>query len=301
MAKGQYDERKPYQDPYLCMHIYRHRKSHYPRPIGQLWHYHKQLEMLYILDGKMEMRIENEKHSLGKGDVLLIGSSQPHCTWSVGRENVEYLILHFEMAPHLDPSLLLYHRYFAEIAAPLSRINVRFKHLPALREQVGRMMLGMVDETERKQLGYEISASLSIKQILLLVLRHSDLPELGDGSMNTYSLRPVLEYVDQHLAERIDMEQISTMMGMSYHYFSRYFKSVIGMPFVEYVHTRRIKEAERLLLTETLSVAEVAAQVGITNMTYFYKLFKRFHQCLPKQYVRNMHNGRAEAPEADKS
>jgi AraC-like DNA-binding protein len=296
MTFPQYDERTPYQDPYLGMFIYRHWKPYYPRPIGNLWHYHKQLELLCILEGRMEMRIEEEKHRLEQGDVLLIGSSQPHCTWSVDTERVVYTILHFEPVPYLDPAMLVYYRFFAEIDAPLSRINRRFKESPELREQVGRMMLQLLAEVEQKPIGYEISASLTIKQLLLLTLRHGSPKDLGELSTHTYNLRPVLEYVDRNLTEKIDMEPVSAMMGMSYHYFSRYFKSVIGMTFVEYVHMRRIKEAERLLLTESCSIANVAARVGITNMTYFYKLFKRFHQCSPKEYVQRVQAGRTAIP-----
>ncbi|WP_442951555.1 helix-turn-helix domain-containing protein [Paenibacillus sp. GYB004] len=49
-------------------------------------------------------------------------------------------------------------------------------------------------------------------------------------------------------------------MNLSYSYFSKYFKRVMGLSFIEYVSIRRIKQAERLLLTMDGSIATIAEQ-----------------------------------------
>ncbi|MNG23163.1 HTH-type transcriptional activator Btr [compost metagenome] len=101
-------------------------------------------------------------------------------------------------------------------------------------------------------------------------------------------IRSLITYVDDHLTEKIDMVVASQIAGMSYSYFSKYFKKKMGSSFTDYVNQKRISKAERLLVTENRSVNEIAESVGIENMAHFYELFKRFNGCTPKQYLRKM-------------
>lgn len=41
-------------------------------------HFHQDLEILYVLDGGLEIQIESEKYELGKGDFLLINANKRH-------------------------------------------------------------------------------------------------------------------------------------------------------------------------------------------------------------------------------
>jgi YesN/AraC family two-component response regulator len=62
----------------------------------------------------------------------------------------------------------------------------------------------------------------------------------------------------------------------------------MGLSFTEYVNFRKIKHAEQLLLTRDLSVSEVGDLTGMPNMAHFYKMFRRFNQCSPKEFQRKM-------------
>lgn len=42
--------------------------------------------------------------------------------------------------------------------------------------------------------------------------------------------------------------------------------------------------AERLLLTEDLSIASISEIIGMNSMGHFYKVFRRFNQCAPKEF-----------------
>jgi YesN/AraC family two-component response regulator len=75
---------------------------------------------------------------------------------------------------------------------------------------------------------------------------------------------------------------------MSYYYFVKFFKRIMGLSFTEYVNFRKIKRAEQLLLTRDMSVTEIGDQIGMANMAHFYKMFKRFNGCSPKEFQRKM-------------
>src|SRR5262249_51409764 len=131
--------------------------------------------------------------------------------------------------------------------------------------------------------------SAAIKNLLLLLLRNDnrDFSSLTEDN-GLSRLRPALDYIDQNLSEKITVENVCGILNLSYHYFIKYFKKVMGLSFVDYVNYKRIKKAERLLLTGDLSMMEVSFEVGILNMAQFYKLFKRHNQCSPKEFKQRM-------------
>ncbi|MDF2670303.1 MAG: hypothetical protein K0R67_2609 [Paenibacillus sp.] len=282
-----YDEAILYQNNMLGIKIFEHMKI--KEPLLRKWHYHRELELLCILEGAMEMRIQEQVYPLHAGDVLLIGSSQPHATWSVLSDKVVYVILHFDLHVYSDPFVMLYYRIFHEVDGPLSRYNNLFQGNDDLKKEIGSTILSIYREMDSRRRGYEFAISLHIKHLLLTILRceqdesrdHYDLPF-------AYKLHSVFDYVERHLSDKIDMEIISKMTNMSYHYFSKFFKKTIGVSFVEFVNIQRIKKAERLLLTENSNITEIALSVGISNMTHFYDLFKRYNHCSPKEYVRRL-------------
>ncbi|MNY48019.1 HTH-type transcriptional activator Btr [compost metagenome] len=97
-------------------------------------------------------------------------------------------------------------------------------------------------------------------------------------------LKPVLDYVEAHLGDKIQVEEVSRIANVSYYYFVKYFKKVMGMSFLEYVNYKKIKKAERILLTKDVSVSQVAESIGMPNMAHFYKMFKKINQCSPNEY-----------------
>ncbi|WP_409343049.1 AraC family transcriptional regulator [Paenibacillus sp. MBLB4367] len=290
MDKEIYNEQVQYQNPILCIKIWRIEYGGKASEWGRRWHYHKELELLYVERGTMEVMIENEEPcTLHAGDVLLVGSSQLHNTRKKTDEPVSYIVLQFDLQPYFDPAMMVHYRFFAELEQPLSRLNYMFRQNADVNREVGGIIMDMHGEMNDRSRGYEIAASMLMKKILLLLVRNDRQELLQEYDTEGMSvIRPVIEHVDRHLETRILLEDVSGLANMSYSYFSRYFKKVMGISFIDFVNVRRIRKAERLLLTQDSSINRVAEQVGITNMAHFYELFRRYNECSPKEYVRKM-------------
>jgi AraC-like DNA-binding protein len=81
------------------------------------------------------------------------------------------------------------------------------------------------------------------------------------------------------------------MLNMSYSYFSRYFKSLIGKTFSEYLTYVRITEAEKMLLTTDLNITEVALESGYSNSSYFIAQFRVMKGMSPRQFKKKVLSG----------
>lgn len=109
---------------------------------------------------------------------------------------------------------------------------------------------------------------------------------LGAGKPETRenNLREILLYVDQHYAETLTLEFLSSQFHISLSHLCRQFKKAAGMTFTEYLFARRMDKAMRLLKETSLSVAEICEQTGYTDYFYFNKIFKKYTGCTPGRY-----------------
>jgi two-component system response regulator YesN len=85
----------------------------------------------------------------------------------------------------------------------------------------------------------------------------------------------VKEYVEEHYASTIHLEDAAAFVNFSVSHFSQRFRQETGEAFTDYLTRIRIREATRLYLETELSTEEIAARVGYTNANYFIKVFKR--------------------------
>jgi len=82
-------------------------------------------------------------------------------------------------------------------------------------------------------------------------------------------------YLEGHFPEHVSLTQIADELHVSPFYLSHVFREEMGVTFSEYLARIRIKEAQRLLATTGLSIADVAARVGYREPNYFGRVFKK--------------------------
>jgi len=278
------NEKVAYENPLLSLRVF--------RPIRSLdgytnWHYHKQVELLLILEGELDVYVDEESFHLTSGDIVLIGASELHSDRS--HNLLDYIVLQFDLEPFFDQSTIPYMRYFSETQTPLSKANYIFQENNTAKQQAVSYIHQLLHETTHKETGYELAVSVLVKQILLLLLRNDSRKVLIEqDNFERIRLKPVLDYIENHLTDRIQVEEVCKIANMSYYYFVKYFKKTIGLSFTEYVNYRKVKWAERILLTKDLSISEVGERIGMPNMAHFYKMFKKYNDCSPKQFQRKM-------------
>ncbi|WP_261301410.1 AraC family transcriptional regulator [Paenibacillus andongensis] len=253
------------------------------------WHFHPQTEIIAVRSGTMEIHTPAEVYHLRAGDVLVLGSNQPHLDLRKQNDFVDYVALQFELEAFFDSNMLPYLYLFQESMVPLVELNTLFKENLELRQQFYNTVIELQQEHQQRQRGYELAINYLVKKCIFLLLRHDKIGMLRPSrSINDSNVKPVLDYVEAHLSDKISAEQACQLVNFSYTYFLKYFKQIMSISFTDYVIHRRIKYAERLLLTEDLSIAQIAEQVGLPNLSHFYKLFKRLHQCSPKSFKDSM-------------
>lgn len=274
-----------YQNPQLCLKVWTFVHSGEFHEEIPHWHYHKEVEFVFVLKGVHEMVTLNHTYLLEPGEVMVVGSNQLHRGQGPFGMEVEYIVLHVDFEPYFDSATLNYWNSFMEVLQPLDALNEIFRRSPLARQEVGHAIKQIHEEVMRQKHGYEIAVSMHMKALMLSLLRNDDERILLlNGNMDAQMLRPVMSYIDERLGERISMMDVSRIAGMSYVYFSKYFKSRMGLSFTDYVNRKRIAKASRMLAMSDRKMTDIAVSVGLENMAHFYEMFKRYNGCTPKQF-----------------
>ena len=97
-------------------------------------------------------------------------------------------------------------------------------------------------------------------------------------------LNQLMDYVDHHYTDDLDLDEVSALTGFSKYHFARLFKQYTNMTFCDYLGQRRLQAAEELLKKPDLSITEVSLQSGFSSLSTFNRMFRKYKNCTPSEY-----------------
>jgi len=104
-------------------------------------------------------------------------------------------------------------------------------------------------------------------------------------------IEKIVSYIDKYYMNKLSLLEVASSVYMSKYHFCRYFKSRIGMNFIDYLNKIRIEQAIRLLHEPNQKINEICSMVGYSNYKYFFKLFKAQTGMTPREYRMRNYGG----------
>lgn len=110
------------------------------------------------------------------------------------------------------------------------------------------------------------------------------------------ALKPALQFIADHIGEKITEKQVAQRCGLGPYTFSKAFKKQMGQTFQDYLQQQRIRESIRLLKHPAASVTDVAFLSGFSDVSYFSKVFKRLTGISPSTFRDNGKHAGSKTP-----
>jgi AraC-like DNA-binding protein len=265
-------------------HSFTYQKFDILRPNRNLgWHYHPELELVYVNGGNGKRQIGSHVSYYTHGDLILIGSNLPHCGFtdsctgntseSVVQMKADFLGSDFFGIPEMRNIQQLFDRAQGGMAF------------------TGKTKLKIGEKIEILEYQSDFQRLLSILNILNELGNSSEYQILNADHLSVETqtkendrINLIFNYVKEHYRETISLEEMADLIHMTVPSFCRYFKKFTHKTFVQFVNEYRMVHASKLLSENELSVTEVCFESGFNNFSHFNKSFKNFTGMNPSEY-----------------
>ena len=108
-----------------------------------------------------------------------------------------------------------------------------------------------------------------------------------EASIEERPITNITRYLQEHLSEEISLQILSEKFHLNPQYISQLFKSEIGVNFLVYLTNIRMEKAKKLLISTSLSIADISEKTGYGDYRVFTKVFKKSEGITPSQYRRD--------------
>ena len=106
------------------------------------------------------------------------------------------------------------------------------------------------------------------------------------GGLAGGALRRVRTYIEDHIGERISLDELALQAGVSRFHFARQFRLSTGESPMGYLRRMRIERSKGILQTRGSTIAEVAARLGFSDQSHFTRIFGRLVGVSPGSFAR---------------
>lgn len=243
-------------------------------------HWHRAIEILYILNGNAIVNIENEKYCLKPLDFIVIDSSKVHDV-IYGLPQTMGICIHISknfMRRYIPDIELLHIKCYSEKICPQQQ-----KSYNELCEYMKDLIILYVNQTQ----SYNLRSNALVLQILANLIDYYSIPVAESITTLNYNklarMEQICDYVQNNYKEIISLQQVSDTIGLNKEYFCRFFKQNMGLSFLNYVQQIRINHIYHDLIQLDDSIQEIIEKHGFTNQKLFYRKFKETYSCTPRQ------------------
>lgn len=108
-------------------------------------------------------------------------------------------------------------------------------------------------------------------------------PEPSRGGLSPAVTRRVCDYIEGHLDEKIRLDGLAALTGLSTDHFARAFHQSVGAPPHKYLLARRLEHVEHMLRETHAPLSEIALATGFSDQSHLARHFRRWAGMSPSQ------------------
>jgi beta-xylosidase/AraC-like DNA-binding protein len=243
-------------------------------------HWHMNIELDYVLEGTLQIQINEHTYYLEKDQLVLINSYDVH---SILSDDCVLVSLEIDLSKY-DQKLVNETNLRFDCNSATNQNQELFR---SLKSKIAHFI--HVNSVEDEYNSYlNKSLAYSILHNLVTAFKSEPLEENFIKKSNISRMEEILKYINQHYQENITLKDLAENFFLTVPYMSKIFKEYIGTTFTEYLESIRLSHAFQILGQKSITIDTVAEQSGFPNTRSFVTSFKRIYGQLPSQYRKSL-------------
>lgn len=253
------------------------------------WHWHEEIEIIYIEDGQLNLKIPSKSFYLKQGDCIAINSNILHYASAIDDCQLHSLVFSSKLITGNEASnetSVFAKKYIQPLICCNSFSGYFIKSND--NEQVTHWFNCAFNALAQDVFGFEFIIREKLSYICLFLYKQFEKEiDTKDFTLNQNNLRikKMLEYIHKNFSNNISLMEIAKTVNISERECLRCFNKTIQLSPIQYLLKYRVMQgAEMLLKKPTSTISEVAIFCGFNSPSNFTKIFKRFYKCTPRKY-----------------
>ena len=244
-------------------------------------HWHNTIEIVYVLQGNLNVSIESDEFELHANEMEIINVDEAHKFRSKNEDN-KVLIF------HIDPSF--FEKYYSDIDNMIFYVNSSDEGAQDAEEYniLRKFLCRILCELVQHQEGYDEEIESTLVSVLYHLINNFhyllyDKDDLKNNEEQLERYHRISKYIFNNY-NNVTLQEIAQKEFLSSHYLSHEIKYATGYSFTDLVNITRVEESVKLLLETDMAISEISEEVGFSHPRYFNKHFKLNYNITPLQF-----------------
>ena len=226
-------------------------------------HFHKNMELLYVYEGIVEVTVNGLTELLSKGNMALVLSNQIHA-FSVPKDSKVWVVV------------------FSEDHVPAFTACVKGKQGTRLRFEPDSRVLALFEAQIIHSTCTKIMRKACLYAICDQYLQQVELETRQEKS--NFLVANILDWIASNYKEDISLQLAAEKFGYEYHYLSRLLNRNYAISFTALLNAYRLEHAITLLENSDAGISDIANASGFQSIRSFNLCFKNATGLTPKDY-----------------
>lgn len=247
-----------------------------------LFHWHREIEILLVIDGPIEVYTENAQYLLETNDIFLINTNEAHCILKTHEMSAALII-------QISPSFC--NAYYHE----LKQTRFLERHLKdngnnkIVWESVYSYILALMNSLYKKEEGHRFEIMGIINMVFYHLFHSIKYEEVSEErriteTRNMNRLNRIIGYMQENFTNKISLAILAEKEELDLYYLSHFIKKHLGMSFNQYLNKLRLEKALELFLRTDKRKIDICYESGFSDYRYLSKAFVNEYGCTPSQY-----------------
>jgi len=257
--------------------------------LGGNWHFHKEFELIYFLEGQGTRIVGDHISNFQKGELVLVGEWLPHL-WRNDIDNTsetraDFIVIKFPK--EFDEVSLFSLPEFSSIRHLLKKSSQGIQFSQSALNKIHPILLHLSESSSAEKL-------INFLRILEILSKEEDCQLLSSPEfvlptqlLEENRLQKVINHISNNYARMISLEEIAGIAIMTPPAFCRFFKTRTNKTFSHFLNEVRISKACQLLINGEKPIKQICFDVGFNSLTNFNRTFRNFKGVSPSVYRAN--------------
>ena len=235
-------------------------------------HTHPYTEFCYLAAGELELNVEGKAYPVSEGEMIVINAGVLHNAALAEGKKADLIVIGVE-GLSLTPT------------GSEKWVNSCLFLCREFRREILFCMQQILAELEKQRSEYQKVCGCMLQSFLIYLNREGQEEfSFSSPKRTARECLAIKQYIDEHYRNTITLDHLAQISSLNKYYLAHAFREYIGLSPINYLNSRRVEEAMKLLEETNHSIAHVAKMIGFSSQSYFAQVFQKAAGMSPGEF-----------------